>query len=361
MIRYDFALFFTVLTALFGAIWLFDALFFARGRRGKIAREQATLDQRLDAAADQLRALASSNRIPGIEVERIQDGVGVRASRAEDAERLRVLITRELPDLSVTLTSEGLEAGVVEALPRTREPAVVEYSRSFFPLILIILLLRTFLAEPYRIPSESMMPNLLIGDFILVNKYAYGLRLPVLDTKIVKIGEPQRGDVIVFHPPMQPDQVWIKRVIGLPGDKIDYHNYQLTINGQAIDTDQVGPYLGQGSGSDKTGWQVVREKLPERTHTILQATVPEKPNADGTEQPIVQDAMQDPRANGTWTVPAGEYFMMGDNRDDSEDSRFWPTHFLPEANIVGKAELVWMNLDFDAKRMDSSRIGTIIH
>ncbi len=267
--RYDFALLFTILTALTGAIWLIDRVLFAPARK---------------------RAM------------------------------------------------EGGE--------ERREPVVVEYSRSLFPVILIILLVRSFLGEPYRIPSESMMPNLLIGDFILVNKYAYGLRLPVLDTKIVPVGEPQRGDVIVFHPPVAPEQVWIKRVIGLPGDVIDYHNYQLTVNGQPVTSEQIGPYLGQGSGRNMTGAQVVREDLPERSHTVLSMNVP----------PMFQDE----RANGTWTVPVGYYFMMGDNRDNSEDSRFWPSHFLPERNVVGKAVLVWMNFDWDAKKMDSSRIGTII-
>ena len=341
--RYDFALFFTVLTALFGLVWLVDALFFAKGRRKAMAEEQAAFFQIVDARVARVRALASDNRLAGIEVGRGEDGIiGIRASRPEDAERLRGAIARELPDLDVQPTGEGLEATLQESTPRRREPVVVEYSRSFFPVILVILLVRSFLGEPYRIPSESMMPNLLIGDFILVNKYAYGLRLPVLDTKIVQVGEPQRGDVIVFHPPMSPDEVWIKRVIGLPGDVIDWHGYQLTINGQPVASEPIGPYVGQGSGSDQTGVQVVRENLPGRTHTVLESGTPQVDH------------------DGTWTVPAGEYFMMGDNRDDSADSRFWPTHFLPEANIVGKAEVVWMNLDWDAKKVDSSRIGTII-
>ena len=267
--RYDFALLFTVLTALTGVIWLLDALLFAPARK---------------------RAIAAGEE-------------------------------------------------------RT-EPVLVEYSRSLFPVILIILLVRSFLGEPYRIPSESMMPNLLIGDFILVNKYAYGLRLPVLDTKIVAVGEPKRGDVIVFHPPMAPEQVWIKRVIGLPGDVIDYHNYMMTINGKPVDSRETGVYQGANSGADMTGSHVVRESLPGRPHTILQWNVsPERQRFE---------------ANGTWTVPQGYYFMMGDNRDNSEDSRFWPTYYLPEQNIVGKAVLVWMNFDWDAKKMDTSRIGTII-
>ena len=342
--RLDLALLFTLLTALSGVIWLVDALFFGRARRKVMAEEQAAVDQVLLARAERIRAIASG--ISGTEIGRATDAIEIRTPRSEDAVRLRGQIETELPDLEVKAAGDGLEARLRDPGPRRHEPMLVEYSRAFFPVILIILLVRSFLAEPYRIPSESMMPNLLIGDFILVNKYSYGLRLPVLDTKVVKVGEPQRGDVIVFHPPTAPDQVWIKRVIGVPGDVIDYHNYQLTINGQPVEVEPVGPYLGQGSGSDMTGAQVVREKLPERTHTVLQLNLP--------------GPMQPEAANGTWTVPAGHYFMMGDNRDNSEDSRFWPSHFLPEENVVGKAELVWMNLDFGAWRMDSSRIGTII-
>ncbi|HEY2347114.1 MAG TPA: signal peptidase I [Xanthomonadaceae bacterium] len=340
--RYDFTLLFTALTLLSGAIWLIDALFFARGRRKTIAAEQAAVDQATDAAAGRVRTLITQNRIAGIEVGRNADGIGIGVAHAADVEKLRALITREMPELDVQPEGDGLQARLHEVAPMTREPVLFEYSRSLFPVFLVILLVRSFLGEPYRIPSESMMPNLLIGDFILVNKFAYGLRLPVLDTKVVKVGEPQRGDVIVFHPPMAPDEVWIKRVIGVPGDVIDYHGYQLTINGQPVPSEAIGPYVGQGSGSNQTGTQVVRENLPGRTHTVLESGNP----------PTERD--------GTWTVPPGEYFMMGDNRDDSADSRFWPTHFLPEANIVGKAEVVWMNLDWDARKMDSSRIGTII-
>jgi signal peptidase I len=271
-VRYDFAFFFVVLTALTGGIWLIDSLLFAPRRR--------------------------------------------KAAAAAGA-------------------AEGQQP---------REPVIVEYSRAFFPVILIILLVRSFLGEPYRIPSGSMMPTLLIGDFILVNKFAYGLRLPVLDTKIVPIGEPQRGDVIVFHPPMAPEQAWIKRVIGLPGDTIAYDNYTLTINGQPVPSTTIGAYVGKGSGRDMTGWRELRETLPGHSHRMLQQDLP----------PMFQ------HANGVWKVPPGEYFMMGDNRDDSEDSRYWPTHFLPEKNIVGKAVVVWMNWDTGGDGIDASRIGTVI-
>ncbi len=344
--RYDFALLFTVLTALTGLVWLVDALFFAGARRRRIAQEKAEFDQVAEATAGRMRSLFARERIAGVEVGCNEAGIGIGVKDPGQLERLRELLAREMPEIGLQAEGDGLQASLASAAPAMRMPLVVEYSRSFFPVILVILILRSFVAEPYRIPSESMMPNLLIGDFILVNKYTYGLRLPVLDTKIMKVGEPKRGDVIVFHPPVAPDQVWIKRVIGLPGDVISYQNYLLTVNGQPVPSEVVGPYVGHASGADMTGAQVVREDLPGHSHTILQKDIP----------PFAQD----PRANGTWTVPPGEYFMMGDNRDNSEDSRFWPTHFLPEANIVGKAELVWMNFDFGAKKMDGSRIGTII-
>lgn len=342
--RYDFALLFTALTALTGAIWLLDALAFAPARRRRQAEERAAVDAAHEAAITRIRALVTKERLGEVEIGRNEAGIGIGLPAAADGERLRAALAREMSELDVQAEGDGLQANLRDPGAVTREPVVVEYARSFFPVILVILLLRSFVAEPYRIPSESMMPNLLIGDFILVNKYAYGLRLPVLDTKIVKVGEPQRGDVIVFHPPMAPDQVWIKRVVGLPGDVIAYDNYQLSVNGQPVPREEIGVGPTIHLMGSPTPTRLVREDLPGRSHTILEADI----------------AGSDPRASGSWTVPAGYYFMMGDDRDNSEDSRFWPTHFLPEANIVGKAELVWLNLDFAAKKMDTSRIGTII-
>lgn len=344
--RYDFALLFTSLTALTGLIWLADAVAFAPSRRRRQAEERAEIDAAHDAVMTRIRALVVKDRLGEVEIGRNEAGIGLGVARKEDVERLREAIVREMSDVDVQAEGDGLQVILGDAVQRTREPVVVEYARSFFPVILVILLLRSFVAEPYRIPSESMMPNLLIGDFILVNKYAYGLRLPVLDTKFLKVGEPQRGDVIVFHPPIAPDQVWIKRVIGLPGDVISYQNYQLTVNGQPVAREEIGAGLTIHLGGSPTATRLVREDLPGHSHTILEADIP--------------SPFQDPRANGTWTVPAGYYFMMGDDRDNSEDSRFWPTHFLPEANIVGKAELVWLNVDWSAKKMDTARIGTII-
>jgi signal peptidase I len=280
---FDFALLLVVLTFATGIIWLLDRLFLAPGRRRRA------------------EALAQAS---GTEAEKQQ--------RAHEA---------------------------------LRESIVVEYARSFFPVILIVLLFRSFIAEPFKIPSGSMMPTLLVGDFILVNKFAYGLRLPVLGTKIVPIGEPKRGDVFVFrypnpdHDPKKEGIDYIKRVIGLPGDEITYRNKTLYINGQEVPQTLLGPFIGTGDeGRKMAGTDVADEALPEVTHKILKFSS------------LSRGGME-----GTWRVPAGHYFAMGDNRDNSEDSRYWG--FVPEENVVGRAFVIWMNWD---SGVDFKRIGTII-
>ena len=231
-----------------------------------------------------------------------------------------------------------------------KEPIIVEYARSFFPVIFIVLIVRSFLAEPFRIPSSSMMPTLVDGDFILVSKFAYGLRLPVLDYKFLDIGEPQRGDPVVFRYPGNPrlgdrdphiGQDYIKRVIGLPGDEVIYRNKQIFINGQLVEQTPVGRYVGEGSSADATGSQHLSEQLPGRTHDVL-----------------INPLAISGRGDGRWVVPEGHYFVMGDNRDNSEDSRFWG--FVPEKNLVGKAFLIWMNFDSKAGGVNFSRLGTVI-
>ncbi|RMG59155.1 MAG: signal peptidase I [Gammaproteobacteria bacterium] len=219
------------------------------------------------------------------------------------------------------------------------EPWYVEYSKSFFPVLIIVLLLRSFVAEPFRIPSGSMMPTLLVGDFILVNKFAYGLRLPVLHTEIVGGDRPKRGDVIVFRYPRNPDVDYIKRVIGVPGDHVAYIDKQLFINGRPVPQKPVGPYLQIDPQRARPGEWVLDEQLPEVDHRIL----------------INRNR---PGFDAEYIIPPGSYFVMGDNRDNSNDSRFWGV--VPEANLVGKALLIWFNWDFDHGRMDLSRIGTVI-
>jgi signal peptidase I len=238
---------------------------------------------------------------------------------------------------------QRLAAAASRGVPpeEVREPIVVEYARSFFPVILIVLLIRSFLFEPFRIPSDSMMPTLLDGDFIFVNKYAYGLRLPVVNSKIVGIGEPQRGDVIVFRLPSEPSTNYIKRLVGLPGDHIAVRDDVLYVNGQKVDVQLNGLYQGVGqSAARNPNARLGTERLGEVTHQVLYQN----------RQPPDYDQV----------VPEGHYFFMGDNRDNSQDSRFDKVGFVPERNLVGKAVRIWLNWDLpDAPIW--SRIGDPIH
>jgi len=267
----------------------------------------------------------------------------------------------EIEDIAA-LTEAERKARMQEAL---REPVITEYARSFFPVLILILLFRSFIAEPFKIPSGSMMPTRLVGAFILVNKFSYGLRLPVLNTRILDLGDPKRGDVVVFRYPgyqcerdgklvrsgnpcyepfvPAPKQDYIKRVIGLPGDEVTYRNKTLYINGEVIAQTYVGPFIGPSeSGRSMASAQVKQEKLGESEHRMM------------------TDPTRNPGREGTWTVPEGNYFAMGDNRDSSMDSRFWG--FVPEANLVGRAFLVWMSCagSFCTEGVDFGRIGTVI-
>jgi len=237
-----------------------------------------------------------------------------------------------------------------QAEAEVKEPVLVEYARSFFPVILVVLVLRSFLFEPFRIPSGSMMPTLLVGDFILVNKFAYGIRLPVLNRKIIEIGEPQRGDVVVFRYPQDPRVDYIKRVVGVPGDRISYsRNKVLHINDQPATHTAEGIYSGVGSGSGQTGYLQALEKIDGLEHRILMH--PLAPNLAPGCQVL---------ARGPITVPEGQYFVMGDNRDNSNDSRCWG--LVPEQNLVGKAFAIWMSWDSALSGFPIAwgRIGTTI-
>lgn len=223
-------------------------------------------------------------------------------------------------------------------------PWWVEYSVSFFPVILFVFVLRSFVVEPFRIPSGSMIPTLQIGDLILVNKFSYGLRLPIIDKKVVPLGEPARGDVIVFRYPADPQVDYIKRVVGLPGDQIAYLNKKLTINGEPVPTEAKGEYFDPERVSYAS---LYGEKLGDVSHEIL---IEDRRSAEIEPFPSFpnKDLCTYSREGVRCTVPAGNYFMMGDNRDNSADSRYWG--FVPESNIVGKAFFVWMNFG-DLKRI----------
>lgn len=220
-----------------------------------------------------------------------------------------------------------------------RESTIVEYSRSFFPVILIVLILRSFLFEPFKIPSGSMMPTLLVGDFILVNKYAYGVRLPTLETEILDLGKPERGDVAVFRYPKDQSLDYIKRVIGIPGDEISYRNRVLSINGVPVKKVPLGDYRGEDADMMKPPILMHEETVSEHTFRTL-------------EQPY-QLSLQ-----GRARVPDGHYFVMGDNRDNSNDSRVWG--FVPVENLVGRADMIWMSWDSDNSRVRFERIGQSI-
>jgi signal peptidase I len=229
----------------------------------------------------------------------------------------------------VTGVISGLDRWVLRARRAARgvavEPWYVDYSRSFFPVILLVLVLRSFLYEPFRIPSDSMMPTLIEGDFIFVNKWQYGLRLPVANWKVVEIGEPTRGDVIVFRKPTEPSVVFIKRLIGMPGDRITVTESAVLVNGRAAAVTPSGLY--RGPKEEQYPFTVVaNEQLPEKVHRIM--LDPARPSA-----------------LGEWVVPEGHYFFMGDNRNNSRDSRFPEVGFVPAGNVIGKAVSIWLSFN----------------
>ncbi|KTD51278.1 signal peptidase I [Legionella quateirensis] len=213
---------------------------------------------------------------------------------------------------------------------------IIEYSRSFFPVFFIVLLLRSFLIEPFRIPSGSLEPTLLVGDFVAVNKFAYGLRLPVWEKKVVSISNPKTGEIAVFRWPPAPSYDYIKRVIGVPGDRVVYHDKKLTVNGKEAKQTFVEYTIDESSGKAVTKY---KEDLNGVVHDIfVRADVP------AVDFDIV--------------VPEGNYFMMGDNRDDSADSRFWG--FVPDNYLRGKAFLVWMSWNGKTDNLRWSKIGRLI-
>jgi len=213
-------------------------------------------------------------------------------------------------------------------------PWYVEYSRSFFPVIVAVLILRSFIVEPFRIPSGSMMPTLRAGDFILVNKSSFGIRLPVINKKIYGEGAPERGDVAVFRYPEEPSVAYIKRIVGLPGDRIQYRDKKLYVNGEPANQLDI-----PDGDHEQQNLDARTEQLSGREHQILVS-----PYARGPRVDIV--------------VPEGHYYVLGDNRDNSRDSRFWG--FLPDENLIGKAFIIWMNWDCVVGNGHCNRIGDLI-
>ena len=232
-----------------------------------------------------------------------------------------------------------VDGNVAEARERLlMQPWWLDWTAGLFPVILAVFLLRSFLFEPFKIPSGSMIPTLLVGDLILVNKFHYGIRLPVTGTKLVANKDPQRGDVIVFHYPVDPRIDYIKRVVGVPGDEVVYNNQALTINGQPVPVQSQGDYYDDDSMRYAPKFA---EKLGEVSHGIL--VEPKRASIYRPMESFVNfgDNCRYTAEGVTCKVPVGHYFVMGDNRDNSQDSRYWG--FVPDDNLVGRAFMVWMN------------------
>ena len=207
---------------------------------------------------------------------------------------------------------------------RRQDSMLLRFSKSFFPVFAFVFLLRAFVVEPFRIPSGSMIPTLLIGDFILVNKYEYGIKFPIFNSQVIEIGRPQHGDVVVFRYPLDPSTPFIKRVIGLPGDNIRIENKHVYVNEKEVVWRDEKTYIGIHSAARHTGSKVHQETAGKNNHAVLIS-----PNHYATD--------------GNFSVPPDQYFVLGDNRDNSRDSRFWG--FVPKENLMGKAFYIWFNWD----------------
>ncbi|CAJ0723018.1 MULTISPECIES: signal peptidase I [Ralstonia] len=292
----NFALILFVLVVLTGIAWVADKLVFQRQRQAAAAAALAEFDARAQVQAQ------------------YGGGGDIGAARLQLAE------------------------------DKLRQPWWLEYTASFFPVIAAVFLLRSFVIEPFKIPSGSMIPTLQIGDFILVNKYTYGVRLPIVNKKIVELNEPQRGDVMVFRYPKDESMDYIKRVIGVPGDVVKYDNKRLTVNGQPATYAPQSDYL---DGERLTYSKQYQETLGNVTHNILNDADRPAYVSGPDDFPFRENCTYN-QTGFTCKVPAGHYFMMGDNRDNSADSRYWG--FVPDKNIVGKAFFIWMNLG-DLKRI----------
>ncbi|MEM0953988.1 MAG: signal peptidase I [Pseudomonadota bacterium] len=275
----DFPLLLVVLVFGSGLIWLGDLLFLAPGRRSAVAQLQ-----------------------------------------------------RDYPDWSNT-TSPQAQEFAERSQEVAREPVLVEYARSFFPVLFLVFVLRSFLVEPFQIPSASMVPTLQVGDYILVNKFTYGVRLPVLRTKVLELNSPQRGDVMVFFPPHKNDTYYIKRVVGLPGDTVRYIDKKLYINGELMPQELLAQLPPA-----RPRYKLTAEELGGVRHTV-------------------QTDLARPRDNFSVTVKPGHYWMMGDNRDNSSDSRDWGQ--VPERDIVGKAFAIWMHWEEFLSLPNFKRVGAI--
>ncbi len=278
----DYSLILVILVLISGLIWLIDALFFAKTR------------------LQEFRSYLKENKLK-------EEQITAYKKSEEEKSVLNRKIIKHFD----------------KAFDIKKDPGLVEYSKSFFPILFVILVFRSFLFEPFKVPTGSMIPSLNVGDYIIVNKHSYGIRLPVIGTKVINVSDPQRGDVMVFIPPHE-DLYFVKRVIGMPGDHVRYEEKTLYING----FEQAQEFINM-TGDGRRPVNHFLEQLGEVEHDIYVSSLTRYTTSDYWMQP------------GGRVVPEGYYFMMGDNRDNSDDSRRWGV--VPEENIVGKAVAVWMN------------------
>ncbi len=292
---FDFSAALGLATIVTGAIWALDTMFFKKGR---IAKKQSLIDQ---------------YQLVDLDAKKISP-----------------------EDLDAAITASQTDPMMVEPAPRMSKLA--DYSKSFFPVLLLVFLLRAFIAEPFRIPSGSMRPGLVEGDFILVNKFVYGLKLPLTGTKLLKTGKPHRGDVLVFRSPEDTSIDYIKRVVGLPGDKVKVKDKVVYINGEAVNLEYIETSYDTDISGIARKVKHYKEKLNSNKHSIFVS-----PYAQGDYEETI--------------VPQGHYFVMGDNRDMSRDSRIWG--FVPEKLVLGKAFFIWLSFDMTKKDVRWSRVGFI--
>ncbi|MES2627173.1 MAG: signal peptidase I [Pseudomonadota bacterium] len=307
--NFDFSLILVILCTATGAIWLIDHFVFAKPRFEKLLQFLAERKITKEGFQRYLDGLAENSKI----AKAATDDIEARSEVENGVDPAR-------------------ETTLQQAAAIHRDPLPVEYAKSFFPILFVVLILRSFLLEPFQIPSGSMIPTLNVGDFIVVNKFAYGLRLPVTGTRILDIGNPQRGDVMVFVPPHDP-RYFIKRVIGLPGDHIRYANNIVYVNSEPLLQHEKGILQDQGI-------KLSHETIGGLTHNI-HTYVPQGFARDYEWLDIEGTLHTGWLKPEGMVVPEGQYFMMGDNRDGSEDSRYWGP--ASDKKIVGKALAVWMH------------------
>ncbi len=346
---FDFNLILVPITLLLGLVWLVDKLWLKKHKvfKAQLA-ELKTANKAYETSQQQLTEVLKKHEFSDLLTV---DLTNVESLTDEEQQRVQEF-PEEVQQAQQALLKSKVQVVIVqENLQANKEPAPINWAYEFFPILAVVLIVRSFLFEPFNIPSSSMVPTLYTGDFILVNKYDYGIRLPLLNTKVIDVDKPKHGDVVVFRYPENPKMYYIKRVIGLPGDKVSYNQGVLSVNDKPLAIQPVD-FVADKELTKQLYTAGQKSELGEKltTETALTKGVEEEKQAryyqqtQGNHQHLVRylhDVESDKNLDVSWQIPAGQYFFMGDNRDRSYDSRFWG--FVPEENIAGKAVYVWMH------------------